>query len=106
MRESQIEKILKQKVERSKGKCYKWVSPGCRGVPDRIVVWPGGRPAVFVELKAPSGVLSRIQEARILDLRIRGQRVYIIDSVDSLSQFFQDEGFEETSKEIDCEYEL
>ena len=32
----------------------KWVSPGRRGVPDRILFMPG-TPAVFVEFKAPDG---------------------------------------------------
>lgn len=52
MRESDIERYLRKQVEANGGKCWKWVSPGRRGVPDRIVIMPGGVIA-FVELKAP-----------------------------------------------------
>lgn len=36
------------------GLCLKWISPGASGVPDRIVLLPGGRIA-FAELKRPRG---------------------------------------------------
>ena len=39
-------------VERKKGLCLKWVSPGFTGVPDRIVILPNGK-IFFVEVKRP-----------------------------------------------------
>jgi len=42
----------------------KWVSPGRRGVPDRILIFPGGVTG-FMELKAPGGTVSGHQ-ARFL----------------------------------------
>lgn len=52
--EKDIETKLRQMVERHGGKCLKWVCPGWVGVPDRIVLLPGGR-ALFVETKRPKG---------------------------------------------------
>ncbi|HAK7285373.1 TPA: VRR-NUC domain-containing protein [Salmonella enterica] len=51
-RESLIEKYLVAEVKKAGGIAYKFVSPGRRSVPDRLVLLPGGR-LVFVECKAP-----------------------------------------------------
>lgn len=40
MRESSIEKYLREQVEKNGGMCEKFVSPGKRNVPDRLVTWP------------------------------------------------------------------
>lgn len=52
--EKEIEKKLVDAVEAKGGKCIKWTSPGTTGLPDRIVLLPGGRVA-FAELKRPRG---------------------------------------------------
>ncbi|MGN0363679.1 MAG: VRR-NUC domain-containing protein [Bilifractor sp.] len=52
MIEADIERKLKREVERHGAQCLKFVSPGRAGVPDRIILIPGGR-ICFVELKAP-----------------------------------------------------
>ena len=52
--EKDIERALVEKVKQHGGYCLKWVCPGWAGVPDRIVLLPGGR-VVFVELKRPKG---------------------------------------------------
>lgn len=52
--EKDIEAKLRRLVEQHGGKCLKWVCPGWRGVPDRIVLLPGGR-IHFVETKRPKG---------------------------------------------------
>ena len=60
--EKDIERKLREMVERRGGKCLKWVCPGWSGVPDRIVLLPGGR-CVFVETKRPKGgELSKLQK--------------------------------------------
>ena len=51
MRESELEARLVRGVKAAGGVAYKFVSPGSVGVPDRLVVLPGGK-VVFVELKA------------------------------------------------------
>ena len=52
--ERDIERKLNEAVKRRGGLCLKWVCPGWVGVPDRIVLMPGGR-VYFVELKRPKG---------------------------------------------------
>ncbi len=53
--EKEIERKLKVLVEgKLRGLCLKWVCPGWSGVPDRILLLPGGR-VQFVELKRPKG---------------------------------------------------
>lgn len=60
--ERDIEKKLRQRIEAMGGRCIKWVSPSSGGVPDRIVLLPGGR-IYFVETKRPKGgKLSALQK--------------------------------------------
>ena len=41
--ERDIERALVGMIKRHDGLCLKWVCPGWAGVPDRIVLLPGGR---------------------------------------------------------------
>jgi hypothetical protein len=60
--EKDIEKKLRLMVEHHGGLCLKWVCPGWSGVPDRIILLPGGR-VVFAETKRPKGgKLERLQK--------------------------------------------
>lgn len=52
--ERDIEQKLRRAVEARGGRCLKWVCPGWSGVPDRIVLLPGGK-IYFVEVKKPKG---------------------------------------------------
>lgn len=105
MLEKEIEKILVQEVKKLGGRAYKFVSPGNDGVPDRIVIFPSKIP-VFVELKTSKGELSAIQKVQLDRLSKLGQQVYVVRGIDGVSQFFQDYGYEETSKALDCKYGL
>lgn len=59
--EKEIEKKLVNIVKKYGGLCLKWICPGWAGVPDRIVLLPGGK-VIFVELKRPKGgVVSKRQ---------------------------------------------
>ena len=51
-REKQIEDHLRNKVKKLGGRAYKFVSPGNSGIPDRLVILPGGKVG-FAELKRP-----------------------------------------------------
>lgn len=80
MLEKEIEKYLKAEVEARGWLCWKLVSPGTTGVPDRIVIGPH-RQIVFVELKKPeTGQLSKIQQFRLRQLDGLGHRTKVIDS--------------------------
>ena len=73
MKESEIEARLVRGVKALGGVAYKFVSPGNVGVPDRLVVLPGGR-VIFVELKAEGGRLSPMQRQQLARLRRLGGR--------------------------------
>lgn len=90
MGESDIEAFLRKRVEANGGKCWKWVSPGRRGVPDRIVLMPQGRVS-FVELKAP-GKKERPDQRRVQQiLRGLGFRVYSsVDSKEKVQQIIEE----------------
>lgn len=52
--EKELEQALVKMVNRHGGLCLKWVCPGWAGVPDRMILLPGGI-VIFVELKRPKG---------------------------------------------------
>ena len=83
MREKSIELKLTRMVKKLGGICPKWVSPGFDGVPDRIVLLPGGRIA-FVEVKAPGKEPRPLQIARHSLLRQLGFQVFILDDPEQI----------------------
>lgn len=95
--EREIEKKLREMVEAHGGRCLKWVCPGWSGVPDRLVLLPGGR-IVFVELKRPQGGrLSKMQEKWaewLEDLGFEWRCVWDADDLELFRQFVLEEGEE------------
>lgn len=90
MREKLIEEDLRDKVKYLGGKAYKWISPGNNGMPDRIVVMPGGK-IVFVELKATGQKSTDLQKAKQAELRKLGCTVYSdVDSKDKVNQLLRE----------------
>ena len=83
MKEKTIEKKLTLAAKNMGGIALKFISPGLDGMPDRIVLLPGGRMG-FIEVKAPGKVPRPLQEARHRMLRILGFRVYVLDTVDQI----------------------
>ena len=81
------EKSIEQKLVRAtKGRggiCPKLVSPGFDGMPDRLVLLPGGVMA-FAELKAPGKKPRPLQLARHRLLRKLGFKVYVIDDISQI----------------------
>ena len=86
--EKQVEQYLCQCVRRVGGKAYKWVSPGCCGVPDRIIFLPGGV-IVLVELKAPGKRfnLSKAQKLETHRIEEMGTCVYILSTKEEVDKF-------------------
>lgn len=89
MRERDIEAKLVRMVRERGGLCYKWVSPGNPGVPDRIVITPGGR-TIFVELKTRAGRLSAIQKRQQAQLGERGADVRVLWGLDQVKAFVRE----------------
>lgn len=90
MRESAIEALLVRAVHQAGGRCYKWVSPGNSGVPDRIVILPDSR-VIFVELKTETGRTSALQDWQIGTLRGLGQAVRVLHGRHEVELFIQRE---------------
>ena len=82
--EKDIERKLCKEIRFMGGYALKWVSPSTGGVPDRIIVLPGGRVA-FAELKRPKGskvdTLQKYWRRVLLGLGFRHYLVYTEDDV-------------------------
>ncbi len=76
--EKQIEQALVNAARKRGGIALKFVSPAYGGMPDRLVLLPGGR-AAFVEVKAPGMKPRPLQLSRHRLLRNLGFRVYVLD---------------------------
>ena len=73
--EKNTEAYLRDEIRRRGGMAYKFVSPGQTGVPDRIVILPGGQ-IFFVELKSEGKKSSAKQKCQQERLRALGCTVY------------------------------
>lgn len=89
MRESKIEARLVSLVRARGGLCYKFVSPGNPGVPDRIVLTPEGR-TYYVELKNETGRLSNIQKWQHAEMSKRGADIRTLKSLEQVSAFVEE----------------
>lgn len=78
VREKQIEQRLVKAARDRGGLAPKFVSPGWDGVPDRIVLLPGGCMG-FVELKSPGRTMRPLQIRRKRQLESLGFKVFCID---------------------------
>lgn len=87
--ESKIEKWMNVQIRNMGGISYKFVSPGNPGVPDRIYLLPGGV-IWFVELKAQSGSLEKIQRWQGERIRKIGCRYRLIRGMDEAREFIRD----------------
>lgn len=88
MTERAIEAALVKAVKASGGMALKLISPGAAGVPDRLVLLPGGR-AVFVELKAPGEKPRPLQRKRAAQLQALGFRSIVIDGTEAVQEVFR-----------------
>lgn len=77
VRERDVEKYLVERLESVGLKCIKFLPDMLNGMPDRLVLLPGGR-VVWVELKTRGGELSELQKLRGLELRRAGHEVVVV----------------------------
>lgn len=85
-RERTVERRFRELAAQHGGVAFKWESPGVAGVPDRILLLPGGR-MFLVELKRPGGRPRPIQRAMHARLERLGFPVHVVDDAD---RFFAD----------------
>jgi hypothetical protein len=85
MREKQIERKLVDKARAAGGIAPKFVSPGLDGMPDRLLLFPGGRLA-FAEVKAPGEKPRPLQTARHRLLTRLGFKVYVLDNPERIDE--------------------
>lgn len=88
MLEKQIENYFVQLLQKRKCLCWKFVSPGIAGVPDRIIILPFGK-VVFAEIKAPGGKLRKLQKIRCKQLEMQNVDVWQIDSKEKIEKFIK-----------------
>lgn len=87
-KEKNIERWLRIQVGLLGGEFLKWVSPGFRGVPDRICCMPGGK-VYFVETKSTGKKLDPLQVFVVKLLRKLGFEVWVIDSSEKATLFIK-----------------
>ena len=87
--ERTIEQELAARVKAMGGIAPKFTSPGFDGMPDRLVLLPGGRMG-FVELKAPGRKPRPLQLVRHRLLRRLGFKVYVIDEINQIDSVLEE----------------
>ena len=89
--EKDIERWLGNQLKKLGCIYMKFVSPGNDGVPDRIIVLPGGG-VIFVELKDTTGKLMANQRVQISRLRKQGALVFVVTGMSDAKLFVEDIG--------------
>ena len=89
MREDAIERRLVTEAVKRGGLAPKFVSPGLDGVPDRLLLLPGGRLA-FVEVKVPGKKPRPIQRRRMEQLTALGFQVFVLDSKEQIGEILDE----------------
>ena len=83
MRERDLERYTTMFIKSHGGLALKFISPGYAGVPDRLVLMPGGK-MCFMELKAPGRKPRPLQVRRIKELRALGFKVFVVDGKEEI----------------------
>lgn len=89
MRESTIERYFVSRIQRLGGMALKLNSSSGCGLPDRMVLMPGGR-IYFVELKAPGRKPRPVQKAVHSMFRNMGVKVFVIDTKEKVGEFINE----------------
>ena len=88
MNEKTVERHFKWAVEVLGGKTYKFVSPGVKGVADRVVCMPNGT-THFIELKTKGGRLSALQLIFAADMERLNQNYAVLWNIEDIDQWAQ-----------------
>lgn len=87
--ERTIERAVLRECRRRGWLCIKLQSPGLIGLPDRLVIQPGGR-VCFLELKQPGGRVSRQQRLWLQLLNSLGVTAAVAYSVAEAMEVLDD----------------
>ena len=83
IKEKHVEQKLVKAVKSYGGICPKFISPGTDGMPDRMVLIPGGHIG-FVEVKAPGKKPRPLQVKRKRQLQSLGFPVFVLDDPEQI----------------------
>ena len=89
MTEKEIERRMRELVRSRRGLFYKFTSTANPGVPDRVVITPGGE-VWFVELKTAAGRLSKIQKHKFTEMQKYGANVRVVYGWDEARSFVEE----------------
>jgi hypothetical protein len=89
MLEKEIEMQLVRTVKQMGGRAVKFISPGFDGMPDRLVLLPGGK-CGFVEVKAPGKKPRALQLVRHEMLKALGFKTYVLDTIEQIEEIIND----------------
>ena len=89
LRESDVERVFCREVKRLGGWPLKLTCAGTAGMPDRLVIFPGGR-CKFVELKRLRGEPRALQQLRADQLRALGCDVACLDSPEAVARWMEE----------------
>ena len=89
MREKTVESKFTSAVKAKGGLAVKFTSPGFNGMPDRLVMFPGGRIA-SVEVKAPGETPRPLQRSRLKLLRRMGFKAFVLDNTSDIPKILEE----------------
>ena len=90
-REKTIEKKLMRRVKDAGGLCLKLNSPSMDGLPDRMILMPGGK-LYFAEIKKTGKLPRRNQVAALEKLTRLGFTARVVDSTEGVRRLMEEMG--------------
>ena len=88
--EKVLERKLKKWIKEAGGMCIKLSSQHDRGLPDRMILLPKEQ-VFYCELKSTGKKPTKMQEVLHNEIRALGFRVYVVDSIEGLSEMLKAE---------------
>ena len=88
MREAQLERLFRSRVRMVLGGRIEKLAPTTKGMPDRLVLLPGGG-LILVELKTEKGKLSPAQREWHLRARRLGTKVVVLRGLEQIQTWVE-----------------
>lgn len=86
--EKALEAKLRDRVKAAGGLALKVSSQHYTGLPDRMVLMPGGR-ITFAEMKTTGQKPTKVQQSRHEELRSLGFEVFVLDTTEGINKFME-----------------